>query len=190
MMNDHPLGTRTSFLDKLTAITQDPAVRGLALRRAGTPDLAEDALQSAFCAVAQTQNPQSIRDLRAFFRKALILEINHELTRSTPAPVEDICAVSDRYGNRTSWPADVLSTDFESELHILLQVEEWLARFRSERNKLAASVPRRSTDPDRYRAVVVAAAERILRLATEGNVDTDDWSAILKSQYPGLVQRA
>jgi DNA-directed RNA polymerase specialized sigma24 family protein len=183
MMDDQPRRVTTSFLGKLTAIAQDPSVRALAWRRAGTPELAEDALQETFYAVARTRDPASIRDLRAFFCKTLIHEINHQSAHPTPL-AEDFCTIPDRYRDHASSPAAGLSADFESELHNVLQVEEWLTRLRKERNKLAASVPRRSTDPSRYRTAIIAAAEKILRMVTEGNVDAEDWSAILKSEYP------
>jgi len=76
------------------------------------------------------------------------------------------------------------SGDFESELHTLLQVEGWLIRLRNGRDRLAALVPRRSKDPGRYRAVIIAAAEKILHMVTEGVVDREDWTAILESAYP------
>ena len=44
-----------SFLDDLAELVQDPAIRRLAERRAGSRELAEDALQETFRAVAQTR---------------------------------------------------------------------------------------------------------------------------------------
>jgi hypothetical protein len=183
MMDDHPREIPASFLDELKAIAQDPAVRRLALRAAGTRELAQDALEDTLYAVARTRDPQSISDLRAYFCKTLIRQINRQVVDPMPIPVEDISAISDGYRVGGRSPTGLLSADFEGELHTLLQVEEWLTRLRNERNKLAASIPGRSKDPSRYRAVIITAAGMILRMVTEGVVDADDWSAILRSEY-------
>jgi DNA-directed RNA polymerase specialized sigma24 family protein len=56
------------FDQDLTRVAQDPATRRLAERRAGTRELAEDAPQETYCAVERAKNPETMRDLRAFFR--------------------------------------------------------------------------------------------------------------------------
>ena len=142
MMDDRPRRDRTSFLAELAAIAQDPRGARASSEAREYPHLAEDALQDTFYAVARTRDPQSIHNLHAFFCKTLIRQINHQLAHPTLILVEDISAISDRYQDRPLSSADVLSADFETELHTLLQVEEWLTRLRNERNKLAASVPR------------------------------------------------
>ncbi len=79
-------------------------VRRLAERRARSRELAEDALQETFRAVAQTQNPGAIKDLRAFFCKSLIREISHQLARPVPVPAGDIGVLADSRQHLLSSP--------------------------------------------------------------------------------------
>ena len=54
------------------AIWADPEVRDFALRRAADPDLAQEALLHAAIAVAQVKDLQAIKDLRAYFCRAVM----------------------------------------------------------------------------------------------------------------------
>ncbi|HEY1347048.1 MAG TPA: sigma factor, partial [Streptosporangiaceae bacterium] len=81
--------TPPSFHDELTRIWRDPQIRGLALRRAGRHDLAEDALQETYYSVARVKDPGRIENLRAFFCRALINQISHLRSQLNPIPVED-----------------------------------------------------------------------------------------------------
>ena len=172
------------FLDDLAKLVEDPEVRRLAERRARSHELAEDALHETFRAVAQTQNPEAIRDLRAFFCKSLIHEINHQLARSVPVLTEDICAISDRRQDHTSSAGASPSASAESEAHVRLLAEAALTRLERDHARLMASVPARSDDPRRYRSTIIAAARTILRLLFEGHVTSADWNVVLKSEYP------
>src|SRR5579864_4712929 len=87
-----PDGSRVSplsFRDQLAEIVADPEVRRLALRRAGSRELAEDALQETFYAVARVRDPRRIESLRAFFCRSLINEINRQLVDPRPIPLDD-----------------------------------------------------------------------------------------------------
>jgi len=64
------------------------------------------------------------------------------------------------------------------------QAQTWLKRFHGERKRLSAMVPESSSDPDRYRAVILAAAEEILRSAGDGKVTWADSNAALRATYP------
>ena len=172
------------FLDDLAKLVGDPEVRRLAERRARSRELAEDALHDTFRAVAQTQNPEAIRDLRAFFCKSLIHEINHQLARSVPVLTEDICAISDRRQDHTPSAGASPSASAESEAHVRLLAKAALTRLERDRARLMASVPARSDDPRRYQSTIIAAARAILGLLFEGHVTSADWNAVLKSQYP------
>ena len=172
------------FLDDLANLVEDPEVRRLAERRARSHELAEDALHDTFRAVAQTQNPEAIRDLRAFFCKSLIHEINHQLARSVPILAEDISAISDRRQDRTSSSGTSPPASVASEAHVRLLAEAALTRLERDRDKLMALVPARSSDSRRYRSTIIAAARTILRLLFEGHVTSADWNAVLKSEYP------
>ncbi len=172
------------FLDDLAKLVEDPRVRRLAERRARSHDLAEDALHETFRAVAQTQNPEAIRDLRAFFCKSLIHEIDHQLARSVPIPTEDICAFSDRRQARASSSGASPPASVASEAHVRLLAEAALTRLERDRDKLMGLVPARSSDSRRYRSSIIAAARTILRLLFEGHVTSADWNVVLKSEYP------
>lgn len=171
------------FLDDLAKLVEDSAIRRLAERRAWSRELAEDALQETFRAVAQTQNPEAIEDLRAFFCKSLIRTINRQLTLSAPIPAGDIGAIADsRQGlssSGTSPPASVAS-----KAHLRLLAEVALTRLERDRAELMARVPARSDDPRRYQHAIIAAAETILRLLFEGPVTMADWNAVLRWEYP------
>jgi len=174
-----------SFLDDLAELVQDPAIRRLAERRAGSRELAEDALQETFRAVAQTRNPEAIEDLRAFFCKSLIHAINRQLTLSAPVPAGDIAAIADsRQGLSSSGTSP--SASVVSQAHLRLLAEAALNRLERDRARLMAMIPARSGDPRRYRRIIVAAAGTILRLLFEGPVTMADWNAVLQSEYPQL----
>jgi hypothetical protein len=144
---------------------------------------AEDALQDTFRAVAQTQNPEAIEDLRAFFCKSLIRAINRQLTLSAPIPAGDIATVADsRQGLSSSGPSPPPSV--ASEAHLRLLAEVALTRLERNRGELMAMVPARSDDPGRYQVTIIAVARTILRLLFEGPVTMADWNAILRSEYP------
>ena len=172
------------FLDDLAELVEDPAVRRLAERRARSRELAEDALHETFRAVAQTQNPEAIQDLRAFFCKSLMHEISHQLARSVPILTEDISAISDRRQGLTSSSGTSPPASVASEAHLRLLAEVALTRLERDRGELMALVPARSSDPRRYRSTIIAAARTILRLLLEGHVTSADWNVVLKAEYP------
>ena len=171
------------FLDDLAKLVEDAAIRRLAERRARSRELAEDALQDTFRAVAQTQHPEAIEDLRAFFCKSLIHAINRQLTLSPPVPAEDIGAVADSCQGFSSSGASP-SAPVESDVYLRLLAEAALTRLERDRAELMAMVPARSGDPRRYQYTIIAAAGAILRLLFEGQVMTADWNAVLRSEYP------
>jgi hypothetical protein len=171
------------FLDDLAELVQDPAIRRLAERRARSRDLAEDALQETFRSVAQTQNPEAIRDLRAFFCKSLINAINRQLALSAPIPAEDIAAIADsRQSLSSSDTSASASVASQAELRVL--AEAAVSRLERDRVELMAMVPGRSDNPLRYQSAIIAATAAILRLLFAGPVTSEDWNAVLRSEYP------
>jgi Sigma-70 region 2 len=172
------------FLDDLGQLVEDPKIRRLAERRAGSRELAEDALQETFRAVAQTKDPESIRDLRAFFCKSLIHEINHQLARPVPVLTEDISPILERHQDRTSRSGPTPPVSVENEAHLRLLAGAVLTRLERDRDELMAMVPVRSSDARRYQSTIVTAALTILLLLVEGRVTSADWNAVLKSGYP------
>jgi DNA-directed RNA polymerase specialized sigma24 family protein len=181
-MTDRAASQRAGFLADLAALVQDPAVRALARRRARDHELAEDALQETFYAVARTKDPEKIQDLRAFFCMSLIRTINRERARSSARLAGDFEAIADsRWG--LSPPGTDAADSIAGEVHLRTLTEAAFNRLERERGELMAMIPARTGDPLRYRATILAAAKRILHLLYEGPT-TADWNAVLKSEYP------
>jgi len=192
LYNTEPPGraraTPSSFQDELTRIWRDPQIRRLARLRAGSPDLAEDALQETFYSVARVKDPGHIENLRAFFCRALINQINHLRRQIHPLPVEDpeTLAWPRQHGIRLHAPAATRPVD---EAAVWLQLAEtWRQRFQREHARLMAMVPERSKDPLRYRQVIVATAAKILHAAADGHVNWADSDLALRAAYPGWFE--
>jgi len=171
------------FLDDLAALVQDPAIRGLARRRAQCRELAEDALQETYRAVAQMRNPETIEDLRKFFCKSLIHVINRQLTLATPIPTEAIYEIADIRQCLPSPDASSLQS-VAGGAHLRILAEFAFSRLERDRGGLMAVIPARSDDPQRYRRAILAVAETILDLLLKGPVTTADWNTALRSAYP------
>jgi DNA-directed RNA polymerase specialized sigma24 family protein len=91
-------GGEQAFPSELVALCADPEIRRFALRRAGDPDLAEDALLQAICVVARVQDLQAIEDLRAYFCRALIdrvYRLRGQLTAARPDPAREVLRPSE-----------------------------------------------------------------------------------------------
>jgi len=172
------------FHDELARIARDPEIRRLAERRAASRELAEDALQETYYAVARTRSPEHIRDLRAFFCTSLIREINHQLVRPAPILTDDIGAISDRGQGRPSPFAGARPAPVESQAHLGILAEAVLKRLDGDWAQLFVLIPARSNDPRRYQVVILGTAKAVLWLLLEGYVTQADWSAILKRAYP------
>jgi DNA-directed RNA polymerase specialized sigma24 family protein len=175
---------KAGFLDDLAALVQDPAIRALARHRAGSRELAEDALQDTFYYAAR-KSPEEIRDLLSFFCKSLTRTIDRELARSAARPTEDIAAIADSRPG-LSPPGTAAADSIAGEVHLRALTEAAFNRLERERQRgeLMAMIPARSEDPRRYRATILEAAEKILRLLCEGPVPAADWNAVLTSEYP------
>ena len=173
--------SRADFQHKLLAIREDPEVRGLALRRAVSPEVAEDALQSAYYAVSRVANPGAIENLRAYFCRKLINEIYRELGQQHAAAVEDFTDLAD---TRQGRPGSISPAPrpFPEEVNVHLQGRGWLGAFTARRGELAARVPRRSPDPARYQLLVVRVAEHMLSAILGEKADADV-NAVLRGGY-------
>lgn len=170
------------FREDLARLVRDPAIRRLAHARAGSRELAEDALQETYCAVARVKSPQAIQDLRAYYCRSLIREIIHQRSPSSLVPVEDIATTAEQ--ERAGSPFRDPPTSVENEACIRLLAETMLTRLEHDRDQLMSSVPARSPDHRRYRAAIIAAAQVILLLLLRGDTAPADWNTILKSGYP------
>jgi DNA-directed RNA polymerase specialized sigma24 family protein len=173
--------------DDLADIAADQEMYRRAVRRAGSRELAEDALQETVRAIAGRKSLEAIENLAGFFYVSLIREIDHQLGRPTAIPVgDDIGLISDRSQARTSPGGAPLSPSVEDDAHLRVLAETVLNRFECERtrNQLMALVAARSEDPRRYRNAIASAAKAIFELLLDGYVTTADWNAILKAAYP------
>lgn len=183
MPNLNPPDRRPNFQQELLAIREDPEVRKLARRRAGNPDLAEDALQETYCAVAGVANPAVIRDLRAYFCQALVHEVYRLSGRLRATLVEDPTILADvlqeKVGDSSVAPRPV----FETVCTNLLG-EKSLKFLASQRARLTAEVPGRSPDPGRYRTIIVSVAEQVIPMIIIGDVSNADHNAALRIAYP------
>jgi hypothetical protein len=177
--NDRGLPALTGeFPPELLAIWQDPEVRRLAVRRAGDPDLAEDALLAAVAAMARVGDLTRITDLKAYFCRVLINEayrLRGQLAAAWPCEPATLAAMSD-----TSTPAPAAAE--EAVTRVLARI--WLEKFRGQRACLRAAVPGRSSQPARYRHLIVQTAEHILRTALDGNVSWADCNEALQAALP------
>jgi hypothetical protein len=168
----------SGFQHELLAIRQDPQIKAVALRRAGDPDLAEDALQNAYCAAARVDHPESIKDLRAYFVHVLVREVYRlrtQLELLNPAETRQHGAPAD---SRSS-PQPVAETVAASLLACA-----WFKRLATQRDHLCASVPARSGDPARYRIMIVTVAEQVLRDALHGEPSEADSEDAFRAAYP------
>ncbi|MGI8450655.1 MAG: hypothetical protein ACR2MP_26450 [Streptosporangiaceae bacterium] len=173
--------------DDLAELARDQEMCRRAVRRAGSRELAEDALQETVRAIAGRKSPEAIENLPGFFYVSLIREIDHQLGRPTAIPVGgEIGPISDRAQDRASSAAAPLPASVEDEARLRLLAETVLYRLEREhaRNQLMALVPARSEDPHRYRNAIASAAKTIFELLLDGCVTAADWNAILKAAYP------
>jgi DNA-directed RNA polymerase specialized sigma24 family protein len=176
------LAGRPDFLQELQAIWADPRIRRIAWSRAGDPDLVEDTLQEAYCAVAQHRNPAAIRDLRAYFVTTLLRKIQQLRGQLGAVPVDDVETLADTSAgkngdNRPQRP-------FDETVGTSLLARAWLRRLAAERESVAATVPSRSSDPGRYRCLIVSVAEQVLRANVTADVSDADSDPALVTAYP------
>jgi hypothetical protein len=174
------------FYDDLAGVAAEPEMLRLATRRAGSRELAEDALQETVRAITERKSSEVIGNLRGFFYVSLIREIDHQLGRPAAILAGDVGAISDRCQGSTVGSAghSAVSVEGEAQLRILAEtVLEWFER-ECARERLMELVPARSDDPHRYRTSIVAAAKAIFELLLEGYVSAADWNVILRTHYP------
>jgi len=174
---------RPDLQQKLQEILEDPDVRRLARRRAGHPDLAWDALQETFDAVAHVADPAAIKDLRAYFCRVLIRKIHRLSGQLGAALVDDFTRVADAHQERSVSTARA-PRPFDEAVSLNLLAKGWFAYFAAQREELTASVPGRSGDHDRYRTEIVAVAERLLYAIVTANVSSADNDEGLRAAYP------
>ena len=72
---------KVSRIEEILRIAAEPQMIRRAIQRAGSRELAEDALQETVCAIAERKSLDPIENLSGFFYTALIREIDHQLRR-------------------------------------------------------------------------------------------------------------
>lgn len=173
---------REVFLRQLDTIWGDPQIRRLARSRAGEPEIAEDALQEAYYAIARYGDPDKIEDLRRYFCRVLKNEIYRLLRQPTPTLVDNFENVADAcQGNAGGRPPP---EPFDQTLCTQLLARTWLSFLAAHRAYFAREMPGRSPDPSRYRALIVALAERILVASLTGDISDADSNSALQAEYP------
>ncbi len=170
--------------NELAAIREDPQIKRLALRYSGSPDLAEDALQSTYCAVAQVKHLERIENLRAYFCKMLIHEVHRERVELGAALVEDFARVAEAHQDARGCDAGWSPAPIDDAVCTSLQAQAWLERFAAEGDHLRAAVPARSDDPGRYQAVIYDVAGQVLRDAINGESSKADSNPAFRAAYP------
>lgn len=178
---DRSAGFRREDFDReLLAITADPKVRNLAARRAGDRDLAEDVVQEAWYIVNRMPHPERIADLRAYFCTVVI----HQASRLRSAPgmsLYDDLEIALSVHHRL----DPASRNLEEGAIAHLMAQARLARFTARKHVLRSIVPGRSPNPDRYRDLIIAAAEAIIAAAVALDHASDkDSRERLLAEYP------
>jgi len=141
-----------------------------------------DALQEAYYAVARVKDPTAIRNLRAYFCQVLTREIYRMLGQLGAMLVEDFTSVADAHQGRSGGLLSVPQSVAETvSTHLL--TEAWLEPFATRCGELTASVPGRSPDPGRYRAMIVTVAERVLRAIVIADTTDADYNTALRGAY-------
>jgi DNA-directed RNA polymerase specialized sigma24 family protein len=157
---------------ELLAILRDPPIRRLALKWTNDRDLAEDVLQAAYCALAALKHPGRIQNLRSYFIRVLRNEVYHLYALQPAVPLEDPDSAQD-----PALPVDEM-------VCTSLLAESLFERFAAQRQRLLAMVPARSPDSARYRAVICAGAERVLRDAISEESGKPDSNNVFRAAYP------
>jgi DNA-directed RNA polymerase specialized sigma24 family protein len=188
MHSSDPVDGLAATLQELVEIWEDPRIKNLARRHAGDSDVADDALQSAYYAIARLSHLDQVENLRAYFCRVLIHEVYRERGQLRAALVDDF----DRVAEERHVAADHHRTSplpFQDMVCTSLLGRSWLKRLVEERDGLLAAVPARSDDPSRYRAVIYAAAEHILRAGINGDVDEADMNEAFRASYLEYFQQ-
>lgn len=168
----------SDYLQELATIREDPQVKRLALRWAGSPDVAEDALQETYYVMARISDPYRIKDLRAYFCRTLRHEIYRLRGQFRAVLVEDFAGLADIYEGKAA------GTTFDAAVCDDLQAQAWLDLFTAQRDALTRPVPGRSPDPAHYREAIVTVAGSLLRSIARRDVSDADRDQALIAVYP------
>ncbi len=181
----HPAGPEPARLeltaaggyDELAVIASDPGMRRHARLLAG--GLAEDVLQETWYAVAQACARGPIGNLRGYFYRVMVntaTRMREEIARQGVS-VEDPAAAA---GPRRSRDLAAASAESDALPRLLAAARRELLHRR--RAELRQEIPACSTDPDRYRDVILAVAGAML--TDDGPASRAEINDALVAAYP------
>lgn len=178
-----PAGRLSAARRHLEEIWGEPRMKAFARRYAGDPQVADDALQSAYLAMVRLPHLDQIDNLSAYFCRVLVRAVHHERAQLGALLLDDFSRVTEgRQGADRSRPAS--PTEFEDEACTAVQAAAWHKRLMLARDARMRAVPARSDDPTRYRAVICAAAEHILLDGISGEASEADANDAFRAAYP------
>lgn len=163
--------------EELTAIASDPVIRRHARRVAG--ELFEDVLQETWYLVAQARARGPIDNLRGYFYRVMVntsRRMQGELTRFGATVIDPQTTGASRH----SLELAAESAESDALPHLLAAARCALLRCR--RAELWQTIPARSPDPDRYRAVILAVTEATV--TGEGPANRAEINDALATAYP------
>lgn len=161
---------------------EDRQVKQLARARAADPDLAEDALQETFDAMARIKHAEYIEDLRKYFCKVLVRNVYRLQGQLGADVMGDPAGLADACGRRLGGGA--LPPLFDEAVHTDMLARKWLERLAKQRAARSGKVPGRSPEPGRYRDVIAATAEGMLLAIAAGDFRDVDLNLSLRAAYP------
>lgn len=176
-----PADSRSDYLERLAVIREDPQVKNLARRRAEDPELAKDALQEAFYAMAK-MDPAQIEDLRKYFCTVVTHTAHRLRGQLRAAVVDDAAGLVDGCGRKLG--GESLPPAFDEAVHTDMVADDWRGRLDMNYVALASNVPGRSPHPDRYRNVIAAVSKEMLNAILAGDFRDIDLNVAMRATYP------
>jgi DNA-directed RNA polymerase specialized sigma24 family protein len=168
---------------QLAEIWADPRIKAFARGYARDPQVADDALQSAYLAMARLKHLDQIDNLRAYFCRVLVRAVHHERGQLGALVIDDFTRLTDEHDGAAD-SRRVSPTGFEDDACTSVQAWSWHKRLVGARDQLMGTVSARSDDHDRYRTVIFAAAEQILLDGISGEQSEADTSDAFIASYP------
>jgi hypothetical protein len=173
----------SDFQRQVQEILRDPKVIAFAVRRARNPDLADDALQSAYLHIISVEHPENIRNLRSYCFTTVANEIRALYTLPRPVLVDDVETITAPQPSPALY-GPVCERSVADQACTTAQAQVWLNRHVARHDELIRKIPGRSADRARYREVIYAAAKQAFlgHLSLEPNDPA--FPEILKEVYP------